>query len=75
MNWVDVLLFLGALLGLSMGAFMVARSPKFWIGMGEEVFKKMLPILTKRMTPEEEAAFQACNRRNGKWNHLKKRCE
>lgn len=75
MNWVDILLFLAALLGLAAGGFMVARSPSFWVGMGKEVFKSLLPILTKRLPPEQEQAWRDCVRRNGRWNHKKRRCE
>lgn len=75
MDWISVILFLFALGGLTAGAFMVARSPTFWLGMGEEVFKKMLPIILKRMPPEEEEAWRKCQLRNGRWNYRTKRCE
>ena len=75
MDWIGVILFLCALLGLTAGAFMVARSPAFWLGMGEEIFKKMIPIITKRMTPEEEEAWRKCILKGGQWDSRKKRCK
>ena len=75
MSWVDMLLFLAALIGLAAGGFMIARSPAFWVGMGKELLKELLPVLTKRMTPDQEQAWRDCNRRNGTWNQRKKRCE
>lgn len=75
MNWIDAALFAALLLGLAAGGFMVARSPVFWVGLGKEVFRGMLPIIFKRMTPEQEQAWRDCEKRGGKWNHQKKRCE
>jgi hypothetical protein len=75
MDYISVILFIFALLGLTAGAFMVARSPSFWFGMGEEVFKRMIPIILKRMPPEEEEAWRKCQLRGGKWNFRTKKCE
>lgn len=36
---------------------------------------RIIDVLGKRMTPEEEKAWHDCIRRAGKWNHAKKRCE
>lgn len=75
MNWIDAALLAALLLGLVAGGFMVARSPVFWIGLAKEVVRGMLPIMLKRMTPEQEQAWRDCERRGGKWNHQKKQCE
>lgn len=75
MDLIGILLFVFALLGLTAGAFMVARSPAFWLGMGEEIFKKMLPIILKRMPPEEEAAWRKCILSGGEWDYRKKKCK
>lgn len=79
MNWIDAALFLALLLGLGAGGFMVARSPVFWIGFGKALFAALAPAvfayITKRMDPATEAAWRECERRGGKWNHIKKRCE
>lgn len=74
MTWVDAILFLALVLGLAAGGFMVARSPTFWIGFAVEVFKRILPVLAKRNTPEIEAEMQACLRRGGEWDNARKRC-
>ncbi len=75
MNWIEVAAVLVFLVGIGAGGFLVAQRPTFWLGMLGEVFKSALPIITKRMPPEQEAAWRDCIRRNGKWNHQKKRCE
>lgn len=75
MDYISIILFLFAILGITAGAFMVARSPVFWMGMGKEIFKIMIPIIIKRMSPEEEEAWRRCQLRNGRWNHRTKKCE
>lgn len=74
MNWVEPALILALMLGLFAGGVLVARSPTFWFGLGTVMFKAALPYLLKRMSPEEEKAYQACIRRGGKWDNFKKRC-
>lgn len=79
MNWLDAALLLVLLLGLGAGAFMVARSPAFYVALGREIGRVLIPsvvrIVTKRMPPEQEAAWRDCYRRGGKWNDRTKRCE
>lgn len=75
MNWIDIALFCAVLVGLAAGGFMVARSPAFWVGMGLEVFRRMLPVVAKRMSPEKEKEFHDCVRRGGEWDHSRKRCK
>lgn len=75
MDYISIILFLCAILGITAGAFMVARSPVFWMGMGKEIFKIMIPIIIKRMPFEEEEAWRRCQLRGGKWNYRTRRCE
>jgi hypothetical protein len=75
MDYISIILFLCAILGITAGAFMVARSPVFWMGMGKEIFKIMIPIIIKRMPLEEEEAWRRCQLRGGRWNHRTKKCE
>ena len=55
------------LLGLGAGAFLVAQRPSFWIEFGARFIKALLPstvkYITKRMPPEEEAAWREAERR------------
>lgn len=62
-------------LGLLAGAYIAAQRPVFWIEFASRVFYAILPRLLRRMSPEDEAAWRACIRRNGRWNHMKRRCE
>jgi hypothetical protein len=74
-NWIEGLLILGLFLGLFSGAFLIARSPAFWVGLGTVIFKALLPFITKRMLPEEEAAWRKCMLQGREWDHRKKKCK
>ena len=54
------------LLGLGAGAFLVAQRPSFWIEFGARLGKALLPLawryVSKRMPPEEEAAWRQAER-------------
>ena len=55
------------LLGLGAGAFLVAQRPSFWIEFGSRLGNALLPLawryVSKRMPPEEEAAWREAERR------------
>lgn len=78
MPWLEVLAVLVLLVGLGGGAFLVAQRPSFWIGLGKAAITAALPAIikavSKRMTPEQEAAFQDCIRRGGEWDYIQKKC-
>ena len=67
MNWQEVVAITVVLLGLGAGAFLVARRPSFWIEFGRRLGKALLPLawryVSKRMSPQEEAAWRAAERR------------
>ena len=75
MSWLEIAVVLVLLLGLGGGAFLVAQRPSFWLGLATAVFTTVLPLLAKRMTPEQEKAMQDCHRRGGEWDHIRKRCK
>ena len=54
-------------LGLGAGAFRVAQRPSFWIEFGARLGKTLLPLawcyVSRRMSPEEEAAWRRAERR------------
>jgi hypothetical protein len=56
------LLVLAVLLGVGSAAFLVMRSPSFWGDLAKEIAVKAWPqikqVLTKRMTPKEEAEMR-----------------
>lgn len=78
MNWLEAIAVLVLFVGLGGGAFLVAQRPSFWVGLGKAVVTAALPaivkVVSKRMTPEEEAAFQKCLKRGGHWDHIRKKC-
>ena len=54
---------------LGAGVFLVAQQPSFWIGFGVWVGQALLPralkYVTRRMPPEEEAAWQEAEKGQG----------
>lgn len=63
---------------LGVGAYFVARSPAFWIGLGKQIFALALPDILKylktRNTPEVEADMAKCVRMGGEWDNFNKKC-
>lgn len=55
------------LVGLGVGAFLVAQRPSFWLEFGVRVGQAFLPralkYLRRRMPPEKEAAWREAERR------------
>ena len=67
MTWQEGVAVTVVLLGLGAGAFLVAQRPSFWIEFGQRLGKALLPLawryVSKRMPPEEEAAWRQAERR------------
>ena len=74
MTWLEIVAVAVLLLGVGAGGYLVAQRPTFWVGLGIAVFKSLLPHLAKRMTAEQEKAYQDCVRRGGEWDPFRKRC-
>ena len=66
MSWQEGAAIAVVLLGLGAGAFLVAQRPSFWIEFGRRLGKALLPLAwryaSKRMPPEEEAAWRQAER-------------
>jgi hypothetical protein len=79
MSWQEVVAVAVVLLGLGAGAFLVARRPYFWIEFGRRLSKALLPLaqryVSKRMPPEEEAAWRQAERRGqgDEWQKSRRR--
>jgi hypothetical protein len=77
MSWQEVVAITVVLLGLGAGAFLVARRPFFWIECGGRFVKALLPLawryVSKRMPPEEEAAWRQAEKRAQGDDWLKQR--
>ena len=67
MSWQEGAAVTVVLLGLGAGAFLVAQRPSFWIEFGSRLGRALLPLgwryVSRRMPPEEEAAWRAAERR------------
>jgi hypothetical protein len=76
---ITTLLVLSVLVGIGGASFMVFRSPAFWGDVISEIAAKAWPeivkVFTKRMDPETEKRWRECERRGGKWDHMRKRCD
>ena len=77
MSWQEVVAVVVVLLGLGAGAFLVALRTSFWIEFGSRLGKALLPLawryVSKRMPPEEEAAWRQAERRGQGDEWLKRR--
>ena len=74
MTWLEIAALVMLLIGIGAGGYLVAQRPTFWVGLIAAMLKAALPFLSKRMTPEQEKAFQDCVRRGGEWDFQRKRC-
>jgi hypothetical protein len=67
MSWQEGVAVAVVLLGLGAGAFLVAQRPSFWLELGVRLGQALLPpvlkYITRRMPPEEEAAWREAERR------------
>lgn len=79
MTWQEGVAVLMIVAGLGAGAFLVAQRPSFWIEFGARLLQRLAPriiaYITKRMPPEDEAAWRKCQLRGGKWNPRTRKCE
>jgi hypothetical protein len=72
-SWQEGVAVTVVLLGVGAGAFLVAQRPSFWIEFGQRLAKALLSLawryVSKRMPPEEEAAWRQAERRGqgGQW--------
>ena len=77
MSWQEAVAVTVVLLGLGAGAFLVAQRRSFWIEFGSRLGKALLPLawryVSKRMSPEEEAAWRQAERRGQGDEWVKKR--
>ncbi|MCX7350282.1 MAG: hypothetical protein NTZ54_12435 [Alphaproteobacteria bacterium] len=79
MSWQEGVAVAVVLFGLGAAAFLVAQRPSFWIGFGARLGKVLVPLawryVSKRMTPEEEAAWRQSERRGqgDEWLRMRRR--
>lgn len=84
LTWIDYLLLAGFVLGMFAGGVMVARSPKFWVGVGIVILKKLWPYIVKAflataayigkpMSPEDTEKWHQSIRRAQEWDPFNKR--
>jgi hypothetical protein len=48
----DTLLLAAAMTGVAAAAFLVARSPVFWFGLGKVIFTALMPNIIKAIRPK-----------------------
>jgi hypothetical protein len=77
MSWQEGVAVAVVLLGLVAGAFLVTQRPSFWLEFGSRLGKALLSLawryVSKRMPPDQEAAWREAERRGQGDEWLKKR--
>ena len=67
MSWQEFVAVVVVLLGFGAGAFLVAQQPCFWlefgVRIGQAVPPRVLKYVSRRMPPQEEAAWREAERR------------
>ena len=67
MSWQEGGAIVVVLLGLAAGAFLVVQRPSFWfefgVRLGQALRPRALKYVSRRMPPEEEAAWRKAERR------------
>ena len=90
MSWLETAIIIFGLLGFAaMGAVLALRIyrnpflltgliPVVWAHVKPAFLKHVWPLLLKafgRMDPADEARWRDCERRGGKWDHMRKKCD
>lgn len=82
MTWIDVLLLIVAALGVFAAAYLIARSPAFWVGLfmvilpfARPYLVKLLQWLTKPLSPEDQKKLDASRRRAEEWDFARKKAK
>lgn len=71
-GWLTTLIVLTIVTALGLGAYSIARSPKFYA----QLIVELLPLIGgvfKRMSPEQESKLHASVRRAQEWDNFRKR--
>ena len=78
MSWQEGVAVTVVVLGLGTGALLVAQRPSFWIEFGSQLGKALPPLawryVSKRLPPDEQAAWPEAQRRGQGVEWVKKRC-
>ena len=74
MDWVTVVMSVAILVGGGLGAYRFFQNPKSYIDLFSIITSRLIPVILKRMPPEQEAEMRKCFLRGGRWDNIKKRC-
>ena len=68
-SWIEIFLIGAVLVGAAAGTALVVRSPSFWYDMVAAAVVAALPYFTKRMKPDDEAAWREAEKagRGDEW--------
>ena len=71
MSWIEIALIGAVLVGATAGTALIvwALGPDLLVGLAGSMLKAVLPFITQRMTPEEEAEWRKAERagRGDEW--------
>lgn len=70
-------LVVSVLIGVGAAAFLVMRSPTFWLDMGQQLAQRLAPeilkYLSKPLSPEDQKKLEQSIRRAEEWDNFNKR--
>lgn len=70
-------LVVAVLIGVGAAAFLVMRTPAFWLDLGQQLVQRLTPevikYLTKPLSPEDQKKLDKARRLPGEWDNFKKR--
>jgi hypothetical protein len=70
-------LVVAVLIGVGAAAFLVMRTPAFWLDFGQQLVQRLTPeiikYLSKPLTPEDQKKLDAARRRAEEWDNFKKK--
>lgn len=70
-------LVVAVLIGVGSAAFLVMRTPAFWLDMGQQLAQRLAPeilkYLSKPMSPEDQKKLDQSRRRAEEWDNFRKR--
>ena len=70
-------LVVAVLIGVGAAAFLVMRTPAFWLDFGQQLVQRLTPevikYLSKPLSPEDQKKLDKARRLPGEWDNFNKR--
>lgn len=70
-------LVVAVLIGVGAAAFLVMRTPAFWLDLSQQLVQRLTPEILKYLStplsPEDQKKLDASRRRAEEWDHFRKK--